>query len=98
PPPPPKGPPLPPAGEAALLLRLLGLAVRRRAPARGQVGDQPLPHLALEARLLGAQAKIHGRTVLREDHLARQARGSKSLHDLPPPSMLPPPPLPPPPH
>src|SRR5207253_8832520 len=51
--------PLPPARKAHLLRRLLGLAIVGRTPPRGQVRDQPLMHLALEAPLGGVQAEVH---------------------------------------
>src|SRR5439155_20038054 len=71
--------PLPPARKAHLLRRLLGLAIVGRTPPRGQVRDQPLMHLALEAPLGGVQAEIHRISVLDEGAGAGQApRGASA--------------------
>src|SRR4029453_9422481 len=54
-------PPTPPPQERNLARRRLGLRTRRPPPPRGQVREQPLATLALKARLLVAQPKIHRR-------------------------------------
>src|SRR5262249_57739772 len=51
--------PLPAAPEGDLLRRVLGLAIVRRPPALGQIGDQPVVDLSPEALLPTRGPHIH---------------------------------------
>src|SRR5262249_13106964 len=73
--------PLPAAPEGDLLRRILGLAIVRRPPAFGQVGDQPVVDLSPEGLLRGRGTEIHRLTWSRKRGARVKAR--ESLQTLP---------------